>query len=152
MVTNHYFFPMEAFQFCNTESHCWITVFSCALCIFSYYFNYFTSSAIYFHILFYNGLAVPKDLFSSNNNCSSNNINHLGATCIAGKDAVCIRNNRDTWIKRGILTSFTSQRRITRYICHSQIHANPGNSACPQWLLGIISLFTHCRGTLLIFL
>lgn len=40
------------------------------------------SSAIYFHILFYKCLAVPKDPFSSNNNCRSNNINHPGATCM----------------------------------------------------------------------
>lgn len=35
-------FPLtEAFQFYGTESHCWITVFTCALCVFTYYFNYF---------------------------------------------------------------------------------------------------------------
>lgn len=40
------------------------------------------TSAVYFHILFYNDLTVPEDLFSSSNNCSSNNINHFGATCV----------------------------------------------------------------------
>lgn len=40
------------------------------------------SSAIYFHILFCNGLAVPKNLSNCNNNCTSNSINHPGATCM----------------------------------------------------------------------
>lgn len=58
------------------------------------------SSAVYFHILFYNGLTVPEDLFSSSNNCSSNNIKHFGATCVR-LVAFFASSIRATWDQMG---------------------------------------------------
>lgn len=64
------------------------------------------SSAIYFHILFYNGLAVPKDFFSSNSNCRSNNINHPGATCMHLVTFFAFLITELDGIKWGVLTFF----------------------------------------------
>lgn len=64
------------------------------------------SSAIYFHILFCNALAVPKDLFSSNNNCGSNNIKHAGATCMHPVTFFAFLITALDGIKWGVLTFF----------------------------------------------
>lgn len=130
------------------------TVIVGLLCFLVYYvFSLITSiilpsSAIYFRILFYNSLAVPKDLFSSNNNCRSNNINHPGATCMHLGTFFAFLITELDGIKQGVLTFFfyLSKENYQIYLFLQKF-----NSTCHWWVPGTTSLFISCWGSSLRF-